>query len=190
MADHGGSPDRPVQRLLEEHLPALRSFVRLRIGRELRALESSSDLVQSVCREILEHSDRFRHGDEQGFRRWLYTSALRKISNRAAYHRAAKRAGGARLELADGDGGDADLLRAYGSFCTPSGILRQREEVERIEAAFDRLAPADRELITLARIARLPHAEIGEELGISAAAVQMRVYRALERLSVELAKRG
>lgn len=184
--------DREVEDLLEAHLPALRSFVRLRLGRELRALESSSDLVQSVCREILQHRERFRHDGEEGFRRWLYTSALRKLSNRAAYHRAAKRDGGPRLPL-QGDAetsGDAGLLEAYGSFCTPSRTLREREEVERIEAAFDALEEGDREVIALARIARVPQAEIAEELGITPRAVSMRLYRALERLSAELARRA
>jgi RNA polymerase sigma factor (sigma-70 family) len=185
-------PERQVEDLLEEHLPALRSFVRLRLGRELRALESSSDLVQSVCREILQHRERFRHGSEEGFRRWLYTSALRKLSNRAAYHRAAKRDGGARVPLEDDSQspGSDDLLACYGSLCTPSGALSRREEVERIEAAFDALEEGERELIALARIARVPQAEIAQELGISPRAVSMRLYRALERLSAELARRA
>lgn len=179
-------PRRDVEELLEEHLPALRSFVRLRLGRELRSLESSSDLVQSVCREILQHRERFEHGNEDGFRRWLYTSVLRKISNRAAYYHARQR-DVRQLEPLE-DGSDAGVLKSYCSFCTPSRLLSAREEVERIEAAFDRIPDADRELITLARVARLTHAEIGEQLGVSAAAVQMRLYRALERLSAELAQ--
>ena len=43
-----------MQRLLEEHLPRLRAFIRLRTNQAIRARESCSDLVQSVCREVLE----------------------------------------------------------------------------------------------------------------------------------------
>ena len=42
----------------------------------LRAMESTSDIVQSVCREILQHKDRFQYPGEDGFRRWLYTTDI------------------------------------------------------------------------------------------------------------------
>ena len=54
----------------------------------LRARESGSDLVQSVCREILAQAHRFQHPSESAFRRWLYTTAMRKISDRADHWRA------------------------------------------------------------------------------------------------------
>ena len=37
-----------------EHLDDLRAFVRLKIDPRLRVRESGSDLVQSICREVLE----------------------------------------------------------------------------------------------------------------------------------------
>ena len=40
---------RAIDSLLEQHLPRLRAFVRLRMGPEFRAKESASDLVQSSC---------------------------------------------------------------------------------------------------------------------------------------------
>ena len=49
------------------------------MGPQLRAKESASDLVQSVCREVLGRLDRFQHGGEAGFRHWLYATALRKV---------------------------------------------------------------------------------------------------------------
>ncbi len=52
-----GDPES-IEALLAEHLPGLRAYVRLRMGPDLRAKESASDLVQSACCEILEHSDR------------------------------------------------------------------------------------------------------------------------------------
>ncbi len=55
-----------------------------------------------------------------------------------------------------------------------------------IEAAFDRIAPPDREVIALARIAGLPHAEIAQQLGKSEAAVRTMLKRALVRLAAAL----
>jgi len=55
------------------------------------AKESASDLVQSVCLEILQHLDRFRYRGEAGFKHWLYTTALRRIVNKHEFNTAAKR---------------------------------------------------------------------------------------------------
>ena len=164
--------------LLQRHLPGLRGFIRLRMGGLLRSKEDSGDLVQSVCREILQHGDRFRHPSEEGFRRWLYTTALRKVMNRAQHYRAARR--DAALEVpADSPAAEAELLDCYGSFCTPSRVVAAREEVARIEALFEEL-PADyREVITLARIARLSRAAIAGEMGRTEKAVRDLLYLSL-----------
>ena len=77
--------------LLERYLPQLRAFIRLRAGAVVRARESHSDIVQSVCRDVLQHADRFRHGSENAFKQWLFKSALRKIINKRDYHLAVKR---------------------------------------------------------------------------------------------------
>lgn len=55
------SAPEEIERLLQEHLPGLRAFVRLQATPEIRAQESVSDIVQSVCREVLTHADRFQH---------------------------------------------------------------------------------------------------------------------------------
>lgn len=176
--------DAAVEELLLEHLPELRSYVRLRIGRELRNVEAASDIVQSVCREILEHRERYKFPATDGFRRWLYVTALRKLSNRAERYRALKR-DAKRVPLDEAPpAGQADgLLDCYRSVCTPSAAAGTREEVERIEAAFDQLPDDYREVITSARILGMSHAEIAEQTGRSEAASRMLLYRALERLS-------
>ncbi len=173
--------DDGIDELLREHLPGLRGFIRLRTGGFLRSLESTTDLVQSVCREILEHRDRFRHPDEDGFRKWLYTTALRKISKRGDFYRAQKREVARNVPLPSG--GDEDLLSCYRNLGAPSGVARAREEVERIEGAFDQLSEDHREVITLARIVGMSHAEIAERTGRSEGATRMLLYRGLERLS-------
>lgn len=167
---------QPVPELLERHLPRLRAYVRLRAGAALRSRESVSDIVQSVCREILEHADRLKHGGEQGFRRWLYSTAWRVIARRASYHRAARR-DPAREE------GDGRLLEEYGTFCTPSREVAIREELERIERAFDELSEDHKRVILLARVLRLPHAETAVEMNRSPQAVRALLRRALVELS-------
>ena len=77
-----GGDDAALGELLARHLPGLRAYVRQRTGQAIRARESVSDLVQSVCREVIQHADRFQYGGEVGFKPWLYKTALRKIANR------------------------------------------------------------------------------------------------------------
>ena len=71
--------------LMRRHLPDLRVFVRAKSGPQLRAQESCSDLVQTVCREALQSVERYEWRGEGSFRRWLFTLALNKLRNRADY---------------------------------------------------------------------------------------------------------
>lgn len=186
---------RAIETLLERYLPDVRAFVRLRAGPVLRARESSSDLVQSVCREILEHHERFRHPSEGAFRHWLFTTAQRKLQHRYEYWGAQKR-GAARevpIDASSGEssaGGVPDLMSRYRRFSTPSGVASLREEVERVEAAFDQLSEEHREVITLAHLSELSRAEIAERMQKSEGAVRVLLHRALARLSGLLQPEG
>ena len=109
--------------LLERHLPGLFAFMRLRAGEFLRRRESVSDLVQSVCREVLADPGDFSYRGEGQFRRWLYTTALRKIIDKGRYYRAEKR--DPRREVRAGsrvadDSYDAAASRMFGTLLTPS----------------------------------------------------------------------
>jgi RNA polymerase sigma-70 factor (ECF subfamily) len=173
-----------IDLLIERNLSGLRAFVRLRAGPLVRARESSSDLVQSVCREVLENSERFQHASESAFRQWLYTTALRKIDHRRDYWAAEKRNPGREARhLADATGDEAGLLACYRSLSTPSRHAVAREEIERVERAFDSLSEEYREVVTLAKVVGLSRAEIAERTGRSEGAVKMLLHRALVELS-------
>ncbi|MCA8973948.1 MAG: sigma-70 family RNA polymerase sigma factor [Planctomycetes bacterium] len=172
-----------MDQLVTRHLPALRAFVRLRMGRELRAREESCDIVQSVTREVLQHADRFRHGGETGFREWLFTTAHRKIANRLQHWRADKRA--PRRE--DPEQVPADLA-ALG--VSPSRHASVREELQAIEAAFDTLSEEQREVISMAKLLGMSHREIADRLGKTEIAVRKVLSRGLARLATALADNG
>ena len=181
MASQG---DRPaVDELLQRHLPGLRAFIRLRAGPVIRRRESESDLAQSVCREVLEHLDRFQYGDETGFKRWLYTTALRKILNRYEFYAAEKR-NFLREEGSLGASSNAQpVAEYYRTFSTPSQHAMKAEELQRVEKAFDELAEEQREVITLAHVVGLSRAEIAAQLGKSEGAVRTMLSRALAQLA-------
>ena len=169
-----------LEELLEAHLPSLRAFVRLRATPEIRAQESVSDVVQSVCREVLTHAERFRHPGEAAFRNWLYTTARRKILNRLQAMRTEKR--DVAREVALDEPAAQALLARYASFSTPSGRAARREDVERVEAAFDELKPEQKDVVELAYVVGLSRGEIAERMGKSEGAVRVLLHRALARL--------
>jgi RNA polymerase sigma-70 factor (ECF subfamily) len=168
--------------LLARSLPALRAFVRLRTGEAVRAKESCSDLVQSVCVEALRELPACRAGDESQFRGWLCTVALHKILDKRKFWEAARRDAGREAQPGAASS-DGDLLAAYATFCTPSQDLAAQEEVARIERAFDALPEDYREVIALSRLAGLSHRDIAERLGSSEAAVRQLLHRARARLA-------
>lgn len=176
---------KALEALLGEHQAQLRAFIRLRSDRALRRRESSSDLAQSVCREALQHADRFTYPSPEAFRAWLFTTAMRKIQDRRKYHLAGRR--DVRREQGQGDTvADRNLLECYSGFCTPSRDAGAREELERVERAMDALPDEYREVITLSRVAGLNHATIAEQMGRSEGAVRMLLHRAIARLVADV----
>lgn len=173
-----------LQTLLERHLPALRAYVRLRSGPSLRARESSCDLVQSVCRDVLENMGRFRYPGRAAFRAWLYATALRKIADRHEYWSAEKRAAAREeLRLADTIAGEAALADCYRTAFSPSRAAMGRETMERLERAFEQLSDDHREVVVLSRIVGLSRAEVAEAMGRSEASVRNLLSRALAELA-------
>ncbi|MBK8180912.1 MAG: sigma-70 family RNA polymerase sigma factor [Planctomycetes bacterium] len=169
-----------VEELLTRYLPALRAFVRLRADPALRARESDSDLVQSTCRAILQRAGQFQFGGEEGFKRWLFTTALRTMIDKHARWRTEKRAG-PRTEHDDELG-----LEYYRSFSSPSQQAMARETRERIEQAFSELEEEEREVISLARVAGLSHREIGLAMNRSEGATRVLLHRSLVHLARRL----
>lgn len=175
------SEPNEIEHLVTRHLPALRAFVRLRMGHELRSREDSCDIVQSVAREVLSHSERFQHGGEVGFREWMFTTAHRKIVNRLEHWRADKRTAQREAQM-------PEELAGFG--VSPSRHASVREELAAIEAAFDTLTDEQREVVTLSRLVGMSHAAIAERLGKTEVAVRKVLSRALARLAADLAGDG
>lgn len=173
--------ENAVAALLQQHLPALRAFVRLKAGAMLLAKESCSDLAQSVCRDVLENADRFQFGGEAEFRKWLFTTAMRKIADRAEHWGAKKRS-----PLRERAQLDDEEVQGYAHVYTPSHQAMAREELQRVELAFERLSDEKREVILMARLMGLSHAQIAAELGKSEVAVRSMLSRALAELSAWL----
>ncbi|MCA8955761.1 MAG: sigma-70 family RNA polymerase sigma factor [Planctomycetes bacterium] len=181
VQDASCGDEQAIRELLSLNLPRLRAFIRLRTGPQLRAREGDSDIVQSVCREVLNDLGKLEYQGEARFRSWLFQAALRKIIDKHRFHEMHKR--DVRREERGIDGG---VLDCYQTLSSPSGQLMRQESADRFEAVFDSLPEDYREVITLSRIVGLPHAEIAQQMNRSVAAVRVLLHRAVAKLGVLL----
>ena len=188
MADESGDLVRRASQgdgvakdeLLERHLPGLRRYVQARMSLSLRAVESSSDVVQSVCREVLRDFEDFEYRGEGAFRNWLYQAALRKLVDHQRHHHAQKR--DARLRTGAGPT-SADFAVLASSVRSPSGDAILHEEVDALERGFSALEPDDQEILSLIYIEGLSHAQASGRLGCTEVASRKQLSRALARLA-------
>jgi RNA polymerase sigma-70 factor (ECF subfamily) len=172
-----------IEDLLRAYLPRLQRFVHLRLGAALRRREDTLDIVQSTVRELLGETD-FEWRGEVEFRAWLFQAALNKIRQKVRFHAAGKRAAAREVgALAPDAAGLGDAVR---DLTTPSRVAMAREELDRLEAAFGQLTEAQREVLTLARVAGLPHAVIARRVGKSEVAVRQLLVRAMAALGAAL----
>ncbi len=172
-----------VEELLARYLPGLRGYVRRRAGGLIHAKESSSDVVQSVCREVLERlaDERFDYRGEEAFRRWLYQAAVLKMRDRRRFYLAERRDAG--REVAPRGGSTGAGLEPFRASGTPSQEVGRREEIARVQAALEQLPENYRRVIELAQLEGRSHREIAAELGISEANSRVLLSRALARRS-------
>ena len=169
-----------VELLLVRHLPNLEAFVRLRMGPTLRGLMTAPDLVQSVCREALADLTGFEFRGEAPFRHWLFVRAENKLREKHRFHHEQKRDRQKERAMPDA----TTALSAYQTLVTPSKDLEVKEQMRRIEAAFDLLPSDYRDAITLHKLCGLSHAEIAERMQKSEGAVRNLVYRGISRLAM------
>lgn len=174
-----------VGQLIEQYMPQLHAFVRVRLGGALRARESTADVAQSVCRELLARPGQFVFCGEHRFRAWLFTAALNKLRDKHRFHAYAKR------DVArEGVAAEERALAEAANCLTPSVDAIGRETALLLDEAMAALTEEHREVLTMARIARLPHGVIAELLGRSEPAVRQLLVRALRSLAKELRLRG
>jgi RNA polymerase sigma-70 factor (ECF subfamily) len=169
-----------VDVLLERHLPGLRKYVRLKISPALLAKESSSDVVQSVCREVLEGFEQFEYQGEAAFRNWLYQAAVRKLVDHLRYHEAQKRDV---QPIPASTLSSAEFALLASSLHSPSKDAMMNEEVESLERGFARLARADQEILRMVYIEGLSHAQVAEQLECTEVSSRKQLSRALARLA-------
>lgn len=172
-----------LDRLLQSYLPQLHAFVHARLGPELRARESSVDVVQSVCRELLSARSQFDFRGEERFRGWLFTAALNKVRERHRRLHAGKRDVAREVD-------DEQSFASIVNLLTPSQDAIGNETAAALRASLAALSEEHREVITLARLVKLPHKVIAEVMSRSEEATRQLLARAMVQFVRELTRRG
>ena len=175
-----------VEALLVRYLPDLEAYVGRHAGELVRAHESSSDLAQSVCREVLERlaDGRFQYRGEAAFREWMYRAAVMKMLKRHRHWRRDMRDPGREIRRADPDRSEAPHgISAVGIDATPSQDAIRIEELEQFHRAFAQLPEHYQDVIRMHHAENRSHAEIAAELGIQEANSRMLLTRALAKLA-------
>lgn len=149
--------------------PRLLAYARRRLPTEDAARDAVNDCIARAVRSI----GKFR-GAGAGFDAWLYGILRHVVLD-------AQRAG-RRRPLSAG----AEMPEPVDVGPRPDERVVADEEAARVRIAFERLAPADRELLELRVIGGLSSEEVGVVLGKRPGAVRMAQQRALDRLRVLL----
>jgi RNA polymerase sigma-70 factor (ECF subfamily) len=172
--------------LLQRHCKRLKRMVALRLDRRLAARLDPSDIVQEVLAEAARRLDDYARQRPVPFYPWLRQLAWDRLADAHRRHlragrRSVTREEAALLALPGGSAqGLADRLLASG--VCPSEAFRRAEARERVRAALEALAAADREVLVLRYLEQLSAAEVGAVLGVSEAAAKKRALRALQKL--------
>ncbi len=157
------------ERLLLENVGWLRGWVRARV----RDPEAVHDICQEAILKALRSKRALR--DLGRFSSWLYRIAWNTLRDHIRRTERRKR----RISLS----GD---LEAVASPSAGAHSVSENEEAARLLQAIEALPPRYREPLLLRHSRDLSYREIGEILGISENAVQVRIFRARRMLRAKL----
>jgi RNA polymerase sigma-70 factor (ECF subfamily) len=177
------------QRLLERHRPRLHRMVAVHLDRRLAARFDPSDVVQDALGKAAQKLSDFLRRRPLPFYPWLRQIAWDCLIELRRHLEAGKRTvtreEAGILNLPEESAVElAARLLDHGS--SPSGHLLRQELRGRVQAALQRLAPRDREVLVLRHLEQLSTPVIAQVLGIGEGAVKSRHLRALQRLRVLL----
>jgi RNA polymerase sigma-70 factor (ECF subfamily) len=157
--------------LLAQLRPGLVRYCRARLGRIGGAYTTADDVAQEACLGVLRALPRYRD-EGRPFSAYVYAIAANKVADA---QRAAVRNSSA---VATSD----EVLDRPDAAPGPEQQAVSTDLARRLSALLDHLPPAQREIILLRVAVGLPAEEVGEVMGMSAAAVRVAQSRGLARL--------
>jgi RNA polymerase sigma-70 factor (ECF subfamily) len=165
--------------LYERSAARLLGYIRVRLGRELRARVESRDILQATLLKSVKQLEAFRGQDPRAFQAWLARIAEHEIRDRADHQRRLRRDAAREVPLDDEAPVPAITRSAL------SRILLD-ERAHRLEDALDTLTPEHRQVVLMRKFEEVSFAEIGARLGRSEDAARMLFARAMTALTLAL----
>ena len=167
--------------LVEASLPWLRAHVERRLGGFLRDRGDVNDYLHDALLDFLRDGPRFCVRDEHQFRGLLVRVIENTLRDKNDWFRAKRR--NLNREAAMPSDSVLDLQSGAVVTSTPSRMASADENRAWVRLALELLDPEDRKIILGRDYDGRSFVEIGEELGLTAAAVRMRWTRAVGRLA-------
>lgn len=176
--------------IFRRYRPRLLHIVALRLGQRLAEIGSEvEDIVQDALLDAFRDLAQFEQRSEGALLHWLSELSMNRFRDRWRREHAAKR-GHAAVKSFDTDG--SSVLSSSildGEITTPSERAQGAELELRLEQCLLALPEADRQVIVMARVCGMSHAEIAQSLGLGAESTsRARLARALVMLSQCLSK--
>jgi RNA polymerase sigma-70 factor, ECF subfamily len=171
-----GSQDA-LNELFEDLAPRLLSFIRMRLGPDLRGRIESEDILQITLLKAFSNLESFEGSGSSSLGGWLAAIARNEIRDQVDYFRRQRRDVTRQVPLGSGIENIKEQLSSVVS------RLQVRERQHRLESALEDLKPEHREVILLRQYEELSFPEIGERLGKSPDACRMLLARAIAALS-------
>jgi RNA polymerase sigma-70 factor (ECF subfamily) len=175
-----GSPDA-INTLYERLSPRILAYIRLRLGRDLRARMESRDILQATLLKSYQKLRDFRGSETRSLVAWLARIAEHEIRDCADY------AGRQRRDAARETALDEDApVQAITRSALSRVILG--EDAQRLEAALESLSADHRDIILMRKFEELPFGEIARRTGRSEDACRMLLARAMTALTLRLSE--
>lgn len=174
-----GSPDA-LGEVYARYGGRLLAFIRMRMGRTLRARVESRDILQSALLKSFQHLDQFEGEDGASLMRWLVRIAENEIRDQADFQHRLRR-NIAVTDPLDGAAGDVPV-----SLRSALSTVLMNERYEQLGAALEGLDSDYREVIVLRKIEERSFREVAARMGRSEDACRMLLARAMVALTLAL----
>jgi RNA polymerase sigma-70 factor (ECF subfamily) len=176
------------RQILSRHHDRLLRVVSLRLHFRVRRRLDPADVLQEVYLEVLSRLPRYLKDPRRPFHRWLCLLAGERLGKLHRRHL------GARMRTAGREVRPGLAERPVGVVggpalgdSQPGEVAGRADQRKRLRELLGRLAPQDREVLSLRHFEQLSAAQTASVLGLTEAAAAKRYLRALERLRCLLA---
>jgi RNA polymerase sigma-70 factor (ECF subfamily) len=176
--------EEAVNEVFDRYGERLHLLVRLRLGARLRRHLDSRDIVQNTMLKAFQAIDRFEGSSSTALMAWLGHIAENEIRDQADFYERQKR----RPDLETPLENKLGSLRA--KVTSAVSRLFAKQQMERIERAFESLEPAHKEVILLRNLEELNFGEIGERMQRSTEACRKLYARAMANLALLMCDSG